>query len=131
MKRFLTILSALLFIGFLATHSLAGHGHGKNNQGSTEQNTTAQYDQNRTQFMQETKQTRTELHQARSELHNLLQQENPDKNRIRELNSKIAELKTELQLKAKEYGMSYGRKHGMHGQRMKGHSPQNRPCRNQ
>lgn len=66
---------------------------------------TPQQSENYQKFMNETQQLRRQLRQDQAQLNALLMQDNPDPQQLRELNQRIAETQTELQLKANQYDL--------------------------
>lgn len=67
---------------------------------------TPQQAQDYQNFQQETQQTQQQLMNDQYELNTLLNQANPDPQKVRELNLRIAETQTELQLKARKHGLT-------------------------
>ncbi|EMG38607.1 Heavy-metal resistance [Desulfocurvibacter africanus PCS] len=56
-------------------------------------------------YMAETQQLRSQLMRDEAQLNALLMQEKPDPKQVKELNQRIAETQTQLQLKARDYGI--------------------------
>ncbi len=105
MKKILVGLALVMAAGFAATQVLAWNGYagpgcpgfGRGGYGMNQQ---------QAGFMQDTAQVRADLLAAKAERRSLLQEANPDAGKLKEVNRNIAELKTQMQLKAKEQGLS-------------------------
>jgi len=101
MKRIIVILAVLASVAFIGSQVLAwaGGGYGKGGFGHKSSMTNEQH----ARFVQETEPLRSELWQVRAQRQELLNQGSPSQEKLQELNQKIAELQTKMQLKAKEH----------------------------
>jgi ribosomal protein L29 len=105
MKKMLLGIALAAVVGFAATQVLAWSGSagavcpGMGQPGYA-------MNQERAAFMQDTARLRADLLSARAERRSLLQGASPDAAKLKEINRNIAELKTQMQLKAKEHGWS-------------------------
>lgn len=129
-------ISLLVFVSllFIAGSALAQQGHGQHMGGGYgmqggQYYGTPQQSENYQKFMNETQQLRRQLRQDQAQLNALLMQDNPDPQQLKQLNQRIAETRTELQLKANQFnlqgecpycggpmgpGMGHGMGYGMH-----------------